>query len=192
MLDCGVRRQVGMSGGPAQRQRTESGTFETPYDRAAVQRTVLEGLVMGKTLRAICREEHEAGAAFPCEHTIRLWSVTDHDFRGKFIACREVGLFAIADEMIDLADEAGDPQRSRLKVETRKWLVGKLLPTVFGEGGARATLPIDMSRLSDEQVHRLAAGESALAVLGGEAARLLVASGEDVSEVARELEAEEG
>ena len=39
----------------------------------------------------------------------------------------------MADDILDIADESGDPHRSRLRVDTRKWLLSKALPKIYGD-----------------------------------------------------------
>lgn len=41
---------------------------------------------------------------------------------------------ALAEEILELADDRNaDPSRSRLQVDTRKWLMSKIAPKRFGE-----------------------------------------------------------
>ena len=56
----------------------------------------------------------------------------------------------MADDIIDIADESGDPHRSRLRVDTRKWLLSKALPKIYGdrlEVDAKAGLVVVETRL---------------------------------------------
>ena len=39
----------------------------------------------------------------------------------------------MADDILDIADETGDPHRSRLRADTRKWLLSKALPKIYGD-----------------------------------------------------------
>ena len=38
----------------------------------------------------------------------------------------------MADELLDIADGDGDVQRDRLRVDTRKWILSKLVPKKYG------------------------------------------------------------
>lgn len=108
-------------------------------------------LADGWTLRQICRQEN-----MPDERTVRRWALDpEHPFSPRYLRARELGLWRMADEMIEIADDGtndwmvregkdGDTYetvnhehvtRSRLRIETRKWLLSKFLPTVFGEKG---------------------------------------------------------
>ena len=38
----------------------------------------------------------------------------------------------MADELLDIADADGDTHRDRLRVDTRKWILSKLVPKKYG------------------------------------------------------------
>jgi len=90
----------------------------------------------------------------PSESSIYAWAKTPgHPFGESFARAREVAVRRMADEMLVIADNsAGDAgykeardgspllvvnreviERSRLRIETRKWLLSKLLPAEFSE-----------------------------------------------------------
>jgi hypothetical protein len=105
----------------------------------------LEG---GESLRAICRDEGR-----PHESTVRLWALDDREgFAARYARARELQYYAIADELLEIADDGrndwmqrrGDErggwelngehiQRSRVRLDTRKWLLSKMLPKVYGD-----------------------------------------------------------
>lgn len=107
---------------------------------------VCELLTDGLTLRRICRENPE----FPDERTIRRWAMdVDHPFSPQYAKAREIGYHTLADEIVDISDDntrdtyeteegreivAHDVvARARLRVDTRKWLLSKALPKVYGD-----------------------------------------------------------
>jgi hypothetical protein len=105
-------------------------------------------LAEGVTLREVCKADD-----MPHESTVRHWALTDHEgFFTHYAKAREIGYHAMADETIDIADNAVNDwmerngqddegwqangehiQRSRLRIDTRKWLLSKALPKVYGE-----------------------------------------------------------
>lgn len=95
-----------------------------------VAEEILERLSSGESLRAICRDAH-----LPAESTVRKWAmVQDSWFSAQYAHAREIGYACIADELLELSDDkAVDPARSRLQVDTRKWLLSKCLPKIFGD-----------------------------------------------------------
>nr|WP_156025870.1 terminase small subunit protein [Sulfitobacter sp. 20_GPM-1509m] len=116
------------------------------------------------TLREICRAED-----MPPESTVRLWALDDREgFSAHYTRAREIGYHVMADELMEIADDgrndftsrnAGDAeavlngehiQRSRLRVDTRKWMLSKVLPKIYGDkldlnhgGGLKVTISGD-------------------------------------------------
>ena len=89
-----------------------------------------ERLADGETLRAICRDE-----GMPDERTVRRWALDDVEgFSTQYARAREIGYQSMADDLTEIADaKDGDPARDRLRVDTRKWLLSKALPKVYGD-----------------------------------------------------------
>ena len=90
-------------------------------------------LTEGDTLREICK-----GGDMPAESTVRLWVVDDlNGFAAHYARARLVGYHTMADELVEIADnpeiEAASVNRDRLKVDTRKWLLSKALPKLYGD-----------------------------------------------------------
>lgn len=119
-------------------------------------------LASGESLRAICRDE-----GFPPESTVRGWVIDNVEgFSAQYARARELQLESWADEIVEISDDGtndwmeratkgGDTEtvidhehitRSRLRVDTRKWLLSRLV-TKFSDktaitgadGGAIAT-----------------------------------------------------
>lgn len=119
----------------------------TRYTKALADRICAE-LATGRTLRDVCRDE-----GFPHEATVRVWAHKNYQgFFTQYTEARQIGYMAMADELFDIADdgrndwvERNDPDnpgyavngevvaRSRLRLDTRKWMLSKALPKIFGE-----------------------------------------------------------
>ena len=119
----------------------------TEYD-PDLAKEILERLADGETLSSICQDER-----FPASRTVRRWALDpDHEFSPLYTHARKIGYHYMADELLDISDDSrndwmerhgkddagwttnGDHvQRSRLRVDTRKWLLSKALPKVYGE-----------------------------------------------------------
>lgn len=91
----------------------------------------------------------------PGNETIYRWLRTDTDFRDNYARVRTSMADYIAEEILDIVDDGsndymeemdrnGEPtggwsfmgehvQRSKLRVETRKWLMAKAMPKKYGE-----------------------------------------------------------
>lgn len=126
-------------------------------------------LAEGESLRAICRD-----ADMPEMRTVMRWlDAADADgFRQQYARAREVGMDAMAEELLDIADEAEVVQkvgrdgetmevtfdstavaRNRLRVDTRKWLLSKMAPKKYGDklavGGDPDAAPIQHQHAGD-------------------------------------------
>jgi hypothetical protein len=111
---------------------------------------ICNGLMEGLSLRELCRRD-----GFPPESTVRTWILKDSDpeFTAQYARAREVQTERFADELIELADsKQGDIEtvynedgstyervnrevieRNRLQIETRKWVISKILPKKYGD-----------------------------------------------------------
>lgn len=104
-------------------------------------------LAEGKSLRTVCKADD-----MPSCQTVYSWLRTRPEFLDQYARAKEDAAEAFAEEMLDIADEASndwmsvnDPDnpgyrfngehvnRSRLRVDTRKWIAAKLKPKKFGE-----------------------------------------------------------
>lgn len=119
----------------------------TKYNKALGDR-ICERLASGESLRAICRDDD-----FPHKVTVMRWLLSDSEiyahFRTQYTLARQIQYEFMADEILDIADDAKNDymertdedgevlgyqingefvQRSRLRVDTRKWFMSKVLP----------------------------------------------------------------
>lgn len=119
-----------------------------------------ERVAAGESVRSICRDDD-----FPEMKTIFRWLSKHPSFRQQYDVAKEMGMAAMAEEILEIADdgsndtyvdEEGRPrvdtdviQRSRLRVDTRKWLMSKLAPKKYGDKvdlnhGAQPDNPLTM------------------------------------------------
>lgn len=101
---------------------------------------------MGKSARAMCIE---VGIS---QRVLWNWLAADETFMQQYAHAKEVGADAIFEDMLDIADDGtndwmdkNDPdnpgysfnsehvQRSRLRVDARKWYLSKLAPKKYGD-----------------------------------------------------------
>jgi len=104
----------------------------------AVAKEILKRMSYGESLSAICREER-----MPSRPTVLRWVVEDyHGFSDGYAKAWDLRLSFMADELIDIADDSTNDymqkegkdvlnaeavSRSRLRVDTRKWMLCKLV-----------------------------------------------------------------
>lgn len=111
---------------------------------------ICDRLSNGESLTSICRADR-----MPSESNARAWAKNpQHPFSADYIRAREIAYMKMADEVIEISDDGsndwmrregkegdGSPyaimgehvQRSRLRVDARKWILSKMLPKVFGD-----------------------------------------------------------
>ena len=152
----------------------EKPVIEPIVDRRPV---ILDRLAAGESLRAICRTE-----GFPTEGTVRLWA-REEPFATQYAQAREAGYGRMADELLEIADDGTNDTylvkarngeddeervnhdhiaRSRLRVDTRKWLLSKMLPKVYGDKvELSGKLNVSTHDLSDAELAAIATGGSA-------------------------------
>lgn len=98
-----------------------------PADPKTIE-SILETVALGKSLRVACEDHGVAHTSF------LRWVDNDATLAEHYARAREAQARLWADEIITLADAEGvDPQRSRLQVDTRKWLLSKVLPKIYGD-----------------------------------------------------------
>ena len=127
---------------------------------------ILAELAAGKTLRSICRGADITHAA------VLGWVRTDTEaFAARYREARTLGYEVLADEIIDLGDEAApisdSVAKARLQVDSREWLLSKALPKVYGDKLALAgdsENPVQVNHTTDaatriNQLLRKARGE---------------------------------
>lgn len=86
-------------------------------------------LTDGISLRTICKAEDMPDAA-----TVFRWLRTKPEFCEQYTRAKEESTEAFSEDMLEIADDkTGDPQRDRLRIETRKWLASKLKPKKYGD-----------------------------------------------------------
>ena len=119
-------------------------TLRTP----TVEKRIIEGLCDGTPLRELCRQE-----GMPNWRTVYDWISADTDFAARIAHARDLGYDAIAEDILDIADDGTNDyvqrkrqdgstdvvldtehvQRSKLRIETRLKLLAKWNPQKYGD-----------------------------------------------------------
>lgn len=119
----------------------------TEYSEAVAQE-ICDRLANGESMVAICRDAH-----MPSQASVYRWLVADKGgFGEKYARAREAQADTLFNEILEIADDARNDwmeregedsagwqangehiQRSRLRVDARKWMAGKLRPKVYGD-----------------------------------------------------------
>jgi hypothetical protein len=109
-------------------------------------------MATGRSLRSVCREK-----GMPDLSTVIRWLAKEgpkwDEFRTQYTRAREAMADAMAEELLEISDDGSNDwmdrqrqdgstervldhehvQRSKLRVDTRKWLASKVAPKKYGE-----------------------------------------------------------
>lgn len=106
-------------------------------------------LAMGESLRAICADDD-----MPDKATVLRWVLVNPEFRDQYARARELQAEGLVDDIMEISDdgtndwmernsEPGEDigwrvngehiQRSKLRIDSRKWFASKVLPKKYGE-----------------------------------------------------------
>ena len=142
------------------------------YDREAITKLVCSELALGKSLRSIL----DADDKLPSASTFLDWIGADSFLAEQYAHARQMAYELLADEIVAIADEnyttdehgvrerlsSEAIQRNRLRVDTRKWMLSKMLPKVYGDkiqtehtgkdGGPIQLQAVDLRNLSDSEL----------------------------------------
>lgn len=115
----------------------------------ALGKAICKMLGRGMTLTSLCKRP-----MMPREDTVLGWAIDpDHPFARQYARAREVGYIRMADQIIDIADDSVNDfmereivkgvmgvalnreaiERTRIRLDTRKWLLSKALPKIYGD-----------------------------------------------------------
>jgi len=142
----------------------------------------------GESLKAICQDEK-----MPNRRTVFRWLASDDEFRQRYEIARQMLADLLFDEIKDIADDARNDfmekladdgsiervpdhenvQRSKLRVDTRKWMASKLMPRKYGDRiGVEVSVPFDAAAALAAARRRAAGSIEAGSALVGETALL--------------------
>lgn len=121
-----------------------------------IGKAICDRIIEGRSLRKICED-----ADMPMKGQVLRWVAAIPSFRDQYAKAMDIRAELMFDEILDIADDGANDyipteegqslnyehiQRSRLRVDTRKWVVSKMLPKKYGaqkfEGGDGQT-PLD-------------------------------------------------
>ena len=118
-----------------------------PSTNPALTPEILNRMLEKGSLRAALRDPPDP--TWPSINTFLRWVLADPDIAKQYAEAREVLWARWADEIVDIADDSKHDlihdengkvkadwevvNRSRLRVDTRKWLLSKLKPGEYGD-----------------------------------------------------------
>lgn len=110
-----------------------------------IAQEICSRLANGESLRSICKAEH-----MPERITVLGWAVQpNHPFFNQYANARDIQADSMADDIVDIADDGTNDfyvgkearpivdaehiNRSRLRVDARKWIASKLKPKKYAD-----------------------------------------------------------
>lgn len=122
-------------------------------------RRICDEIASGISLRTICAQE-----GMPACSTVFLWLTKHPEFSEQYARAREAQADTMAEDILEIADdgrndwvktqEGGDAyngdhvQRSKLRVDARKWLMSKMAPKKYGDKVTQELVGKDGSQLN--------------------------------------------
>ena len=106
-------------------------------------------LASGESMRTVCKSDD-----MPSRTTLFLWISKHETFSNQYAIAKQEAAEALAEEMFDIADDGSNDwmeqhskdaglaaykvngesiQRSRLRVDVRKWYISKIKPKKYGD-----------------------------------------------------------
>jgi hypothetical protein len=96
-----------------------------------VEERIIEGLTDGVPLRVLCRQDD-----IPSWRTVYDWINADPSFASRVAYARDLGFEAIAEDILDIADDtpaiSEHVQRSKMRIDTRLKLLACWSPKRYG------------------------------------------------------------
>lgn len=109
---------------------------------------ICEEITLGNSIRTVCKPEH-----MPAISTFYRWLREHDEFQKQYARACEERTEAMSEDILDIADDGTNDfmeverqdgstytkadneaiQRSRLRIDTRKWLMSKMKPKKYGD-----------------------------------------------------------
>lgn len=126
-------------------------------------------LAEGESLRSVCSDD-----GMPSKQAVLRWLARNEEFRAQYVRAKEEGAEAIAEELFDIADDGSNDwmekldkegnavgyqlngehvQRSKLRIDTRKWYLSKIMPKKYGDR-IQHDQRITITDITDEELDR--------------------------------------
>lgn len=145
---------------------------------------ICERISNGESLRQICRDEE-----MPGKSTVMKWLAANAEFVDQYARAREVQADHFADEILEISDDGSNDwmkravdhgevievpdhehiSRSKLRVDSRKWLMAKMAPKKYGD---KVTTVMTGPNDGPIQTEDVSARDELLSRVGSTAARI--------------------
>lgn len=90
---------------------------------------ICDKLTEGVSLRKLCMQDD-----FPVASTVYVWLDRFPEFAERYVRAREAATEDMLEDILEIADHPElDAQEKRVRIDTRKWAMGKLKPKKYGD-----------------------------------------------------------
>ena len=90
---------------------------------------ICDKLTEGVSLRKLCMQPE-----FPTASTVYVWLDRFPEFAEKYARAREAATEDMLEDILQIADDDKiDPNDKRVRIDTRKWVMGRLKPKKYGD-----------------------------------------------------------
>jgi hypothetical protein len=94
---------------------------------------ICKRIMKGESLASICRDDF-----MPARWLVYEWLAANKDFSDNYARAMEVRADHVFDEVMEIADDplnltAENLNAARLKIDARKWALGKMQPKKYGD-----------------------------------------------------------
>lgn len=120
------------------------GAPSIPYDKEIAKKICLEIACSDRGVTRICKSHKE----YPSYDTVYRWLFEEKEFGEMYALAKKAQIEVLVDQIIEIGDDStrdtitdenGNERcnsewinRSRLRIDNRKWLAGKLAPKIYG------------------------------------------------------------
>jgi hypothetical protein len=138
---------------------------------------ICEEIALGASMRTVCKAEDR-----PAVSTVFRWIREDETFQKQYARACEERTEAMAEDVLDISDDGRNDwmrtrggyvvnrettERSKLRIETRKWLMAKMKPKKYGDkidvtsaGERITTSPVVISQIAPRNVDAAESGDA--------------------------------
>ncbi len=111
-------------------------------------------LTNGESLKKICED-----SKMPSRISVHAWLLDEEkkEFLNNYKTAINIRTENMFDDIEDIAENDGEVQRDRLRVDTRKWYLSKVMPKKYGDkldltsGGEKLPTPIYGGKSTDKE-----------------------------------------
>lgn len=114
---------------------------------------ICERMAEGESLRAICKAKD-----MPAKRTVLRWVANDEALAKQYSEAQQMRAECYFDEIIAIADSKSDPQKTRVQIDARKWVLARMNPKKYGDkftqeltGSDGGALVVKIVRHGDEE-----------------------------------------